>query len=255
MCCGVQARIAHINAARAGRRIVCAHSRVIARAPALSGSRWHCGLLQKAASGRRVAGQRAPMARICAARARAGGRGGGEEGACRTPCVGTSRWCCSSTKGLPAGRDCPLANNIHRNSTRNLIPEFVRGGLRGKSPVERIEDDMRVPTMGVLGLALLAALVAVGACGVRDCAVRESGRVHAPESPVGDVWRAEEVKAPKMEWSAPQWKAEEAMGPWIRGRATWIQSFSTEATSPGVCRRALRTCASSSRRRRQVLVL
>ena len=95
--------------------------------------------------------------------------------------------------------------------------------------------------MGVLGLALLAALVAVGACGVRDCAVRESGRVHAPESPVGAVWRAEDVKAPKMEWSAPQWKAEEAMGPWIRGRATWTRSFSTEATSPGVCRRALRT--------------
>jgi hypothetical protein len=105
---------------------------------------------------------------------------------------------------------------------------------------------MRVPTMGVLGLALLAALVAVGACGGRDCAVRESGRLHAAWSPVGAV---------EMEWSVPQWKAEEAMGPWIRGRATWIQSFSTEATSPGVCRRALRTCASSSRRRRQVLVL
>ena len=113
---------------------------------------------------------------------------------------------------------------------------------------------MRVPTMGVLGLALLAALVAVGACGVRDCAVRESGRVHAPESPVGAVWRAEEGKAPEMEWSVPQWKAEEAMGPWIRGRATWTLSFSTEATSPGVCRRALRTCA-RARRRREVIVL
>ncbi len=84
---------------------------------------------------------------------------------------------------------------------------------------------MRFPAMGVLGLTTLVALVAVGACGVRECAVRESGRVHALESPVGAMWRAEDVKAPAMEWSVPQWKAQEAMGPWIRGRATWTRSF------------------------------
>jgi hypothetical protein len=111
---------AHTSDCVRARACHCPRSRSFGFAMAL----WPCRrLCQVAGCLARLA--RAPLSRICAACTRAcpgGSRGGGEEGACRTPCVGTSRW---STTLCEPGNDVPPGTEGTDSSSAGYFLSFA----------------------------------------------------------------------------------------------------------------------------------